>query len=190
MQNTLQKEREKYSQRKGQKPAQRNNSYLSGLVQALAPSYSQLILKPQQNFDLCPPLFTSFIIVWGNLLSTFENSIWIITSRSNYFISFFPLFIIFEGKKANNHYSESKKANNFSSNWSIIWTREITLSLFKCKSIWSFHSVFPACSLQLHKRWDVRTKEKEIGAKNQYGPYANSFKEPQGFCTPFPLFPI
>lgn len=87
-------------------------------------------------------LFTSFIIIWVNLLNTFENSKWIITSRSNYFISFSPLFITFEGGKQTVLNQKVKKQTTFSPNWSVLCTREITL-LFKCKSAGSLYSAFP-----------------------------------------------
>lgn len=143
LQNTLQKKRKIFLKERP-KTSTEKQLLLSGLIQALAPPYSQLILKPQQNFDLCPPIFTSSIIVW-NLLSTFENSIWIITIRSNYFISFSPpLYYMWRGKKQTILTQKVKKQTTFSSNWSIIWTREITLSFIQVQIRLKLSFCFPS----------------------------------------------
>lgn len=95
-------------------------------------------------------LLTSFIIIWVNLLNTFENSIWIITSRSNYFISSPPTpalsLLPLKGEKQTVLNQKVKKQTTFSPNWSVLWTREITL-LFKCKSAGCLYCAFPVSSL-------------------------------------------
>lgn len=121
-------------QGEAQKAAKRNSSQMSS-----SPNHSNLLglcWVPNYNTTVTLPLqlFISLKLYERPLLNTLENSVWIITSRSNYFIRFFFSLIHWKKGKANSPYIESKDPNSFPPKW---WTTHCPLS-FKGQSIWSF----------------------------------------------------